>query len=408
MSSFTLTDRISCKRNIRSARLATALIFALAVVAMLLALTACQEDFIRPNLVLIALERTRIDHVNGYDGAWTRTPLYDHLTKRGLLFSNAYTTALDGRDAALDLLSGGNPAGNGPLLPEILQRDGYVTIGSLNARGASDPRLKVGFDELDDAGGTHEERSERIFRLVTSHVLDEKPIFVFYQTPVIEAPYRNASERAGADERKVPDVDFESLQERLASDEPLDEESAVQLKELYGMEIGRAHDALAEFLAPLRGWGFFDRYLTVVTALSGEELGEHGRFSPTDSLYGEVLQVPLIIVSDDMIEGSVRPEFVTIEDVAPTLLGYAEIAAGAQMMGRDLLGSEQSPREAIRSRAGDRRAVRTTEWKLIESSDGESVALYNLVDDPGERTNVAVEHPDVVAQLRGKLRGRRR
>jgi N-sulfoglucosamine sulfohydrolase len=401
MSLFTPTNRTLSKRKSRSVKAVTAL-RSLTVVAGFLAHTACQEDFIRPNLVLIALERTRVDHVNGYGGAWTRTPLFDHLARRGLRFTNAYTSTSEGGDATLDLLSGGNPAEKRPLLPEILQRDGYVTIGSLNVRGASDPRLKVGFDELDDAGGTHEERSDRLFKLVTSHVLDEKPIFVFYQAPVVEAPYRNASERTAAGERKVPDVDFELLQESLASGEPLDEEAAIWLADLYAMEIGRTHDTLAGFMAPLRGWGFFNRYLTVATALAGEELGEHGRYSPADYLYDEVLQIPLIMASDNMMDSAIRPELVTIRDIAPTLLGYADITSDADMAGRDLLSPEQSPREAVRSRARDQRAVRTTEWKLIESTDGETVELYNLVDDPREQTNVAAEHPDVVEQLRAR------
>lgn len=400
MSLFTLTNRNPYQRQARSETAVTAL-RSLVIVAALLIHTACQEDFIRPNLVLIALERTRVDHVNGYGGAWTRTPLFDHLTKRGIRFANAYTSASAGADATLDLLSGGNPAANGPLLPEVLQRDGYVTIGSLNARGASDPGLKAGFDELDDAGGTHEERSERIFRLVTSHVLDEKPIFVFYQTPLIEAPYRNGSERTAAAERKVPDVNFEPLQESLASGEPLDEETAIHLTELYGMEIARAHDSLAEFMAPLRGWGFFDRYLTVATALSGEELGEHGGYS-SDSLYDEVLQVPLIITSNEMMDRTVRPELVTIRDIAPTLLGYAKVTADTEMTGHDLLSPEQAPREVVRSLADGQRAVRTTEWKLIESTEAEAVELYNLVNDPREQVNVAKDHPDVVEQLRAR------
>jgi len=340
--------------------------------------------------------------VNGYGGAWTRTSLFDHLARRGLRFTNAYTSTSEGGDATLDLLSGGNPVEKGPLLPEILQCDGYVTIGSLNVRGASDPRLKIGFDELDDVGGTHEERSDRLFKLVTSHVLDEKPIFVFYQAPVVEAPYRNASERTAAGERKVPDVDFELLQESLASGEPLDEEATIWLADLYAMEIGWTHDTLAGFMAPLRGWRFFNRYLIVATALAGEELGEHGRYSPADYLYDEVLQIPLIMASDNMMDSAIRPEFVTIRDIAPTLLGYADITSDADMAGHDLLSPEQSTREAVRSRARDQRAVRTTEWKLIESTDGETVELYNVVDDPREQTNVAAEHPDVVEQLRAR------
>lgn len=401
MSLSTLTKRILSKRKARNRKVVTAL-RALVVCAALLGLTACQDKLIRPNLVLIALERTRVDHIGGYGDGPSRTPLFDHLARRGLRFANAFTSSSEGGEATLDLLSGGNGEADGPLLPEILQREGYITIGSLNARGGSDPRLKVGFDELDDDGGTHEERSDRLFRLVTSHVLDEKPIFVFYQAPVIEAPYLNASQRTAAGEIKPAAVDFEPLKERLVAEDAIEEADTAQLAELYAMEVRRTHDALVEVMAPLRGWGFFDSYLTVATALGGEELGEHARYSPEDSLYDEVLHIPLIITSDTMLEGAVRSELVTIHDIAPTLLGHAEITPDTEMPGRDLLNSEQVPRDVVRSRAGDRQAVRTTDWKLIESANGETVELYNLIDDPHEQTNVAAENPEVVEQLRVK------
>ena len=399
MSLFTLTKSIFFKHKAQALKAVTAL-RSLGVCAVLLALTACQDEFIRPNLVLIALERTRLDHVSPYGKDPAATRLYSYLARRGLLFTNAHTSAPGGDEATLDLLSGGNGESAGSLLPEILQREGYVTIGSLNERGARDPRLEVGFDERDDAGGTHEKRSDRLFRLITSHVLDEKPIFVFYQAPLIEAPYRNASERTAGGERKAPDVNFEALAERLRSGGTLQEADADQLAKLYAMEVRRAHDALVDFMAPLRGWGFFEHYLTVATALAGEELGEHGRYSPDDSLFDEVLQVPLIMTSNAMLEGEIRAELVTIQDIAPTMLGHAEITSPTEMPGRDLLGSEQSPRDAVRSRAGDMRTVRTTEWKLIERADGESVTLYNLGDDPDELTNVAAEHPEIVERLR--------
>ena len=47
-------------------------------------------------------------------------------------------------------------------------------------------------------------------------------------------------------------------------------------------------------------------------------------------------------------------------------------------------------------------AVRRGDWKLLLNVDGSRPELYDLAKDPGERTNVAADHADVVADL-GKM-----
>ncbi len=48
-------------------------------------------------------------------------------------------------------------------------------------------------------------------------------------------------------------------------------------------------------------------------------------------------------------------------------------------------------------------AIRDGDWKLITSAWKKSPELYNLVEDPGERKNLAVARPDKLAELQAKL-----
>ena len=51
-----------------------------------------------------------------------------------------------------------------------------------------------------------------------------------------------------------------------------------------------------------------------------------------------------------------------------------------------------------------RLAVRQGDFKLLMNPDGSRVELYHLAEDPGERDNVAREHPDKVELLSKMLR----
>ena len=48
-------------------------------------------------------------------------------------------------------------------------------------------------------------------------------------------------------------------------------------------------------------------------------------------------------------------------------------------------------------------SLRRGDWKLIEFHEDDSVGLYNLKDDPGEKNNLAKAMPDRVAKLRAEL-----
>ena len=48
-------------------------------------------------------------------------------------------------------------------------------------------------------------------------------------------------------------------------------------------------------------------------------------------------------------------------------------------------------------------SLRRGDWKLIEFHEDNSIALYNLKDDPGEQKNLAQAKPDIAASLRKEL-----
>ncbi|MBE7174634.1 MAG: sulfatase-like hydrolase/transferase [Williamsia sp.] len=48
-------------------------------------------------------------------------------------------------------------------------------------------------------------------------------------------------------------------------------------------------------------------------------------------------------------------------------------------------------------------AVRSGNWKLLMNADGTGVELYNIGSDRGEKTNVALSHPEIADELKGKL-----
>jgi len=50
-----------------------------------------------------------------------------------------------------------------------------------------------------------------------------------------------------------------------------------------------------------------------------------------------------------------------------------------------------------------RLAMRDGQWKLFADAEGTNVELYDIPRDPGEKANLAEQHPDVVARLLPKL-----
>jgi choline-sulfatase len=172
-------------------------------------------------------------------------------------------------------------------------------------------------------------------------------------------------------------------------------------------QIGRLLDALDALPGDVG-----QRTLVVVTADHGEAFGEHGMSWHGVELWDELVRVPWI-----MRVPGIAPRRVTEPrghiDLAPTLvelLGLPRPAPDAPdafsgvSLVPDLRGLPAPPRPIyIELPEGPynslRRAVVDGTWKLTERG-ARRFELYNLADDPGERTNLAATRPDDLARLR--------
>src|SRR5262249_6159117 len=94
------------------------------------------------------------------------------------------------------------------------------------------------------------------------------------------------------------------------------------------------------------------------------------------------------------IAGLPQPKVLDGISMLPTLLGKA------QTNQHDFFYWEFHER-------GFQQAVRMGEWKALHLEPDKPLELYNLKTDPGEKKNVAAEHPDVIARAEEYLKSAR-
>lgn len=122
------------------------------------------------------------------------------------------------------------------------------------------------------------------------------------------------------------------------------------------------------------------------------------------------IRVPFFVVWPGKLPaGKVYEPPVIALDILPTALAVANEQSDIQLDGVDLipyLNDENSavPHETLFWRFGPQKAVRKSQWKLVDWRDlgaktQSGWQLYDLDKDIGETTNLATQHPEIVAEL---------
>lgn len=382
----------------------------------------------RPNVLLISLDTLRADHLSSYGYERETTPFLDEVAGDGVRFhwafvntlatTNSHTTILSSQyQESHGVMYGGKGSSednrlpdNLPLVQESFRDAGYKTLavtdgGNFAVRHGFDR----GFDEFHGKVVRGVKEGTKLFlEMLDDNLPADEPLFLLYHTYEIHAPYDppppyDTQFATGAESDFVPTArNLRRVQDTASRD--LSEADFEHIVSLYDGGIRFTDETLREMFRGLEERGFFDRdYLVVITSDHGEEFGDHGGVLHRGLLYDEMIRVPLIMRGARLPAGEVRDDIISSVDIAPTLLAYAGIPIPDSMQGQDLFSQRRrAPHgELIFAQLRTRRyALRTKEWKYIESG---AVELYDLLADPGETTNVAVDHLDKVEEFQSLI-----
>ncbi|OVE79997.1 hypothetical protein BVY01_01095 [bacterium I07] len=159
-------------------------------------------------------------------------------------------------------------------------------------------------------------------------------------------------------------------------------------------------------------------WLIVITSDHGEMLGDHGYFRKCEPYEGSA-NIPLIISGSPdlgLIAGSVSHQPVCLEDIMPTLLNLAGVQLPEVADGIDLLPVLRGEKEKTRPWLHFEHAPCYSEQQAYQALtdgcfkyiwrplDGRE-QLFNLEDDPGEKTDLTNDdrYASVLAAWRSRL-----
>jgi len=393
------------------------------------------------------IDTLRADRTGPYGRAPSPTPFLDELAAESVVFEQAYAPAPWTLPATVSLLTsqplcehrvaldGETVAPELATLAEALAARGWRTA-SLFANPFAGPisGLDRGFEIARLVPQADRERVARWLDAVGAqpfflYLHNVEPHDPYGHAPAVPRPLRTRVNRLLDEHRARTRIDWLAGQppgttRNEAQQDALRSELArlrAAIDRLYDADVGRADALLASAVAELRARGRLDRTILIVVSDHGEEFGEHGGWQHDQSLYEELVRVPMLIRLPDAEHGGQRVVHpVSLMDIVPTLAellgepGLAEGAAGLSLV--PLLSSDDDPGFGARalstrwnrkkyyhpleaSRGNLNVAVREGSWKAIWNAASGSVELYDLSRDPHERRDRSAERPELAARL---------
>lgn len=327
-----------------------------------------------PSILLVTLDTTRAD-ATGLENDAVETPHLKALARRGLVLTQAYTTAPATLPAHTSMLTGLYPSEHGihenarylgeehVLLASRLREKGFGTAAFVSGFPLSAQfGLARGFDTYDDQFGQAAERDAGATTDRALHYLESTsrtPLFLWVHFFDAHEPYEPP----------------EPFRNRYAGHPYFGEIAYVD------RELGRLVDAFEARLGS-------EPFKVLVLGDHGEGLGDHGEARHGNLLYQGVMRVPLVIAGTGVAPGrrevptSVRRVFDTVlrwagETTSHSLVdGESETVLGEAM--KPFLQYGWQPQVmAVRGNI-----------KVIRSGD---IEVYDVESDPGETTNLAGE-----------------
>ena len=384
----------------------------------------------RPNIIIYLVDALRADHLGCYGYQKPVSPHIDAFAQDATLFENAIAQSSWTKASVASLFTGLTPTVHGVhgtedrlsdkavTLAETLRAEGYRTAAYMtNSTIREAFGFGQGFDEITHLPkSTSEEINQRIFPWLQKRREDERPFFLYVHTMDPHGPYsppQDFRERfAGGVKRtgvKQPEVGTTPWLKALRTKKiPVNEDMIEDVISLYDGEIASNDHHFGLFINDLRRRRLYEEAFILFVSDHGEEFGERGTWIHGQTLYKEVLHIPLIVKfpSGSRTDQKRVTELAQHIDIFPTILDLLDLEIPDRMEGRTLLVpfSVRDPKAPplrafshikLYSRLATASVIEGP-WKLIRRGmlhRSYALQLYHQEQDPGERKNLIEKYP---------------
>lgn len=415
------------------------------------------------NVVIVLIDTLRADRLGCYGYARATSPRIDALARESVLFEDASSAAPWTLPSVPSLLTSTLPCEHQILvdgnvlsprqstLAERLKRIGYATYSLyMNPYAGPSTGMNRGFDVSRLTTETGDTDGPRLDEFLKSR--PPMPFFFYIHNTEPHNPYDVQDEfiapfgavsidarrriwkacdvyrrltRADFD-RKLPLGTTDNSREQIAALRALDDFKP-QIDVLYDACVRAADTHVGSMIDTLKSRGLWENTLFIVTADHGEALGEHGGWQHDQSVYEELIHVPLIVrfpgdrhagtrvqrgvglidVLPTVIDalGQPRPEGVRGRSLLPLIRGEAWRAADEPVVYSMRINRKKYFQPWKAARGEYNVVVRQGHWKLIYNVDTGGVELYDLAADPGEALDLSGRDTARVAKLRHTAEG---
>lgn len=376
----------------------------------------------KPNLILILCDDLGYGDLGCYGNTTIKTPNLDRLAKEGIRFTDFYCAGAQCSPSRAGLLTGRYPvrfgltyalmtnAGAGlpateTTFPQLLQKQGYATMLAgkwhLGDRPQYHP-LKHGFTHFTGLLRGHDTEPRQLWH--DNQIIDrEAPL------PTLTQRYTTAA------------IDFITAQAKkkqpfflmLAHTYP-----HTPLTGTYAQAVEEIDTSTGQIMEALRASKIDDNTLIFFTSDNGASIDkgkEGGSSGPLRagkfSTYEGGLRIPAIAWMNNKIKPRTESQPAILLDLFPTYLKLAgaKIPASLTIDGQDLTNvlfenGKRNQTSFYFYMQEKLQAIRTQNWKLkLPDKPADPIELYDLSQDPGEKTNLAKENPETAKRLRDEM-----
>jgi arylsulfatase A-like enzyme len=397
-----------------------------------------------PNVLLIVMDTVRAKSTSLYGYEKQTTPELDKLSARGVLFKTAITPCSWTLPAHASMFTGQWPSKLSthyitpldtiyPVLAEVMSANGYTTAGfvantfycsrefglSRGFQHYEDYRVSAGQALMSEALiselilethlyeslATYDNLGRKSAEMVNQDFLKwlgkqkaDRPFWAFLNYFDAHEPYLPPAEFVQQYGLKRP---YGHITEDIRAS--LSFEAIRELNQAYDGSIQYVDQQVGSLLETLTQKNVLDDTLVIITSDHGEAFGEHQILEHGNSLYLEVIHVPLLIIYPNNVpEGKICNTPVSLRDIPATIMDLTGISAQSIFPGLSLsryweaidANEEMLYSQTVLKNPGVSKYKYSLESILYQDFHyiqpyQQDVELYQFKTDPGELRNLA-------------------